>query len=472
MLHLRDFLAAHSAEHLHVRKRVELDQVGALTAQAHDTIVFEDIGGYGGWQIVDLLFCHRAAQARVLDCEPEDVLDALLEVLRRGPRPLREVADGPCQEIVQEGEEVDLGTLPIVTHTDRDPYPYTTCFAVHRDPDGGFNSMNPRCGVLAKREMVASFVTPTANRILAAHRADGTKMPQAIAIGVHPAWELASVYSHPHKGWWELELFESITGHPGEVVPCRSVDLVVPADACAVIEGYVNPQRSATDGPSPGPTMLFTPYAAEQPVFEVTAITRRREPIYRNHLMTPITDHQGMPRMFHEALIRERLMAMGLEVRDVRFPPAGGALICVIQVVARFEGEVTDALLQVMGSSFINTKMAIVVDPDIDVGSEADILYALATRVDPARDVIIVPGARGWPFDPSAQPLLGALPTTEQSRFPAIVGKWGIDATKPPVYRPNRGDFERAWPKDWGQVRLKDFLDSADSPPFDPGADA
>ena len=70
-------------------------------------------------------------------------------------------------------------------------------------------------------------------------------MPQAIVIGAHPAWELAGVYSHPHKGWWELELFEAITGQPGEMVQCKTVDLIVPADASVVIEGFVTRRDGA-----------------------------------------------------------------------------------------------------------------------------------------------------------------------------------------------------------------------------------
>jgi len=75
-----------------------------------------------------------------------------------------------------------------------------------------------------------------------------------------------------------MELFEAITGAAGEVVKCKTVDLVVPADACIVIERYLSPTRSAQDGPSPGPTMLFTPYASQQAAFEVTAITMNRRP--------------------------------------------------------------------------------------------------------------------------------------------------------------------------------------------------
>jgi 2,5-furandicarboxylate decarboxylase 1 len=466
MLDLQGFLETHRRAHLHVHKPVRLDDVGALVAQTQETIVFENLAAYPEYRLVDNLFVKRAAQARILGCEPGEVVPSLARVLKRGPRPLEIVADAPCHERVLAGDDVDLGLLPIVRHTELDPYPYTTSFAVHRDPETVlYNAMYPRCGVLARNAMVTSFVTPTANRILAAHRAAGTPMPQAVAIGVHPAWELAACYSHPHDDWWELELFEAITGRPGTVTRCRTVDLLVPADASIVIEGYVSPTRTAQDGPSPGPTMLFTPYASPQPVFEVTAITLRGDPVYRHHQMTPFTDHQEMPRIFHEAILYERLRALGIKVRDVHFPQGGGSLSVLIQVEPHIDGQVTDALLAVLGSPWPNTKMAIAVDPDINIYDYRDVHYALATRVDPSRHVITIPGARGFIFDPSAQPVLEAFPHTAQTRYPSVVGKWGIDATKPVPYRAaERKNYERAWPLHWGEVSLDDYLDKGEGP--------
>jgi 2,5-furandicarboxylate decarboxylase 1 len=461
MLDIQGFLETHRREHIHVRKPVRLDDVGALIAQADDTIVFESLEEHPRFRLVDNLFVSRRAQSRILLCEQDQVVPELARVLKRGPRPLQIVDDAPCHDRVWTGCDVDLALLPIVRHTALDPYPYTTSFAVHRDPVTAlYNAMYPRCGVLGRHEMVTSFVTPTANRILAAHRAAGTRMPQAVAIGVHPAWELAACYSHPHDDWWELELFEAITGQPGQVARCKTVDLLVPADASIVIEGYVCPTRTAQDGPSPGPTMLFTPYASQQPVFEVTAITMRNDPVYRHHQMTPFTDHQEMPRIFHEAILYERLRALGIKVRDVHFPQGGGSLSVIIQVEPHIDGQVTDALLAVLGSPWPNTKMAIAVDPDINIYDYRDVHYALATRVDPSRHVLTIPNARGFIFDPSAQPVLEAFPHTAETRYPSVVGKWGIDATKPVPYRAaERRNYERAWPLNWGKVRLDDYLD-------------
>ena len=438
-----------------------MDQIGALVAQASDTIVFDNIQEYPQWSMVDLLFVNRKAQARVLGCDSKEVVQRLSEVMRQGPKPLKEISDAPCQERVWTGDEIDLNSLPIVRHTAQDPYPYTTGFALHRDPETSqLNVMYPRCGVLGQNEMVTSFVTPTAHRFLAHHRQAGTPMPQAVVIGCHPAWELAGVYSHLHDDWWELELFEAITGEVGQVTRCKTVDLLIPADASIVIEGHLSPTRTARDGPSPGPTALFTPGISEQPVFEVSAITLRKDPIYRNHMMTPFTDHQEMPRLFHEAILYDRIRAQGLRVHDVHIPQGGGALSVILQVEPSMEGQVNDALLAVLGAPWVNCKMAIAVDPDIDIYDYRDVHYAMATRVDPSQHVITIPGARGSLFDPSAQPILEAMPDTRETRFPSIVGKWGIDATKPVPYREaRRKDFERAWPIGWGDFKLEDFLD-------------
>lgn len=461
---LHSFLEAYQDEHIHIKKAVQLDSIGALVGQATDTIVFDNIVGYPNFRLVDQLFSNRKAQARVLGCDPKEVVKRLAEVVRNGPKPLKMVDGGPCQELVFTEDDVDLGQLPVPRHTATDAYPYTTSFAIQRDPETGvLNQMFPRCGVLSRNEMVTSFVTRHANQILAKHRAAGTRMPQAIVIGAHPAWELAACYSHLHDDWSELELFESISGRVGEVTRCKTVDLVVPATASIVIEGWVHPTRMAQDGPNPGPTMLFTPYVQQQPVFEITAITMRKNPIYRHHQTTPFTDHQEMPRLFHEAIIYDRLRAMGARVHDVYFTQGGGALCVIIQMEPATDGEVTDALLAALGSPWPNTKMVIAVDPDINIYDYRDVIYALSTRVDPSRDVITINNARGLSFDPSSKPVAGAFPHTEQTRTPAVVGRWGIDATKPVPYRASeRKPYERAWPIGWGEIKLEDYLSSGE----------
>ncbi len=102
-----------------------------------------------------------------------------------------------------------------------------------------------------------------------------------------------------------------------------------------------------------------------------------------------------------------------------------------------------------MGAPWLNTKMVVAVSPDTDIDDARDVYHAMATRVDPARDIVVVPHTRGSPFDPSGSPIEGQEPYR-------LVGKIGIDATV--KARHNIKDFERAWPVNWGKVRLEDYL--------------
>ncbi|MDE0279401.1 MAG: UbiD family decarboxylase, partial [Defluviicoccus sp.] len=100
-----------------------------------------------------------------------------------------------------------------------------------------------------------------------------------------------------------------------------------------------------------------------------------------------------------------------------------------------------------------NAKLAIAIDADVDIGSSEDLVWSISTRVDPERDLFVVPEAKGHPIDPTARPAAGGPRDT-------VTGKWGIDATKPPVNRPDaRAVFERTLAPHIGEVRLEDFLD-------------
>jgi len=104
--------------------------------------------------------------------------------------------------------------------------------------------------------------------------------------------------------------------------------------------------------------------------------------------------------------------------------------------------------MAVLRAPWPNCKMAIAVDTDIDIYDYREVHYALATRVDPSRHVIVIPNTRGSVFDPSAEPILAASERTRDTRSPSQVGRWGIDATKPVPYQASqRETYERAWPQ-------------------------
>lgn len=140
-LDLKQFVESNREQFFEIAKPVALEAVGALTARAGRPVLFSNIDGFQ-MPLVDGLFIDRAAQARVLGCAPDEVLRTMNAVLARGPKSLKQASDASCKEIKLSVDDVALSLLPIVTHTDKDPFPYTTAFAVHHDPQtGNFNSM-------------------------------------------------------------------------------------------------------------------------------------------------------------------------------------------------------------------------------------------------------------------------------------------------------------------------------------------
>ena len=297
-----------------------------------------------------------------------------------------------------------------------------------------------------------SFVTPHTNAIIRKYKELGeTRMPLVMAFGLPPAYEIMGNFSGLHMDMWgEMDMVGTIMNQDVEMVNAETLDIQVPAQAEIIVEGYVNIVERKEVGEVTSPTMYHLPHYEHVPEFTVTAISMRSDrPIYRNHQTCPETDHQTLPRLCHEAILFNRMREMGLDIKDVRFPTWGGGISVLIQCNYPRAGFINDALLQVMGAPWLNTKMVVAVSPDTDINNPGDVYHALATRVDPAKDIIIVPGTRGSLYDPSAEPISDDYPWR-------ITGKMGVDATI--KKRHDAHDFDRAWPKNWGKVLLKDFL--------------
>jgi 2,5-furandicarboxylate decarboxylase 1 len=148
-------------------------------------------------------------------------------------------------------------------------------------------------------------------------------------------------------------------------------------------------------------------------------------------------------------MIYNRVQEIGLNVKEVRFPNWGGVFTCIIQVEAPREGFINDALMACMGAPWLNTKMVVAVSHDIDIEDAEQVYHSIATRCDPARDIITVGNTRGSLYDPSASPMEGNEPWR-------IVGKIGIDATRKSRF--NKEDFVTTKPRNWGKVHLADYL--------------
>src|SRR5712691_7158886 len=445
---LRGYLATNADVVARITKPVSLEYIPALSAHSNQPILFENIIEKPGFRLCDILVKHRELQARALGVTREDYLRTLAYRLRRPPRGFVNVNDGPVKEVRLTGDKVDWTQLPIPIHSEQETQPYVTAMNIVVDPETGFHNTSHAGTILTgPRSGLPSFVTPHTHVIMRKYRELGhTRMPFVIVFGLHPAYEIMGNFSGLHMDMWgELEMVGTIMDQDIEMVPCETLEMRVPAQAEIVVEGYVDLGGMRDVGVSVGPSGYYLPKSSKLPEFTLSAMTMRADrPIVRNHQTCPDTDHQPLPRLCHEAMLYNRLSEMGLAVKDVRFPTWGAALSCILQFDYPREGMVNDALMAAMGAPWLNTKMVVAVSPDTDLDHPADVYYAIATRCDPSRDIVIVGNTRGSPYDPAAKPIEGQHPWR-------AVGKIGIDATV--KSRHNAADFERAWPRNWGKVK-------------------
>ena len=454
---LRGFVEANADLILRVPRTVSREHLSALIVQAGRPVMFDAVEGFPGWRVLDLLFVDRRAQARVLDTATDNVLASLAAALDKPPVPTRPVDAAPHRQNILAGGKANLLALPGFRHGEKDPAPALIAMNICREPDAGainfsFTRMTP---IGPRRATYLIGSSPHQRAILAAWEERGEAMPMACVIGTHPAYEIMASYSVPSHlaEFGELEMVGNLIGETVEMVPCQTVPLDVPAHAEAVIEGWVRPGIRHDDGPGPSQALYYLPGASQQPVLEVSAIAHRDRPILRQHNTLMFSDHQPLLSLPHEALLYTRLRAEGHDVREVFYVPWGGTLACVVQIVPQSDGEVRNVLMRTLGQRWPNAKLAIAIDADVDIGSAEDLVWSVSTRVDPGRDVFIVPEAKGHPIDPTARPAAGGTRDV-------VTGKWGIDATRPPLSRPEaRAVFERTLAPHRNEIRLEDFLD-------------
>ena len=452
---LRDHLETNSDVLTVITKPVSVKHIGALSAKSDMPILFENVVEKPGFRILDIMLKHRGLQARALGVSEEDYLKTLAFRLRQPPRGYKMVKTAPVQEVVKTGADIDIRELPISQHSDDAPGPQIGCMNILRDPETGFyNSMHALTTPTGPDTAVSLFVTPHSQQIIHKYIAMGIdEMPVAYIIGTPPAWEIMTNFSGLHMdSWGEVDMFGTIMDQDVEMVPAKTIDLNVPAQAEIVVEGMVNVKEFVDASGGPNPLMYSIPRMIPQPTVRITAITMRADrPIYRNFQTTPETDHQVIPRLCHEAVLYNRLSEMGVKVKDVRFPTWGGAMSCILQVadVPR-PGLMTDALMMMMSCPWNNAKLSVAISADTDIDDPGAVYHAMATRCDFETDSFTIGKSRGSAWDPSGRPIPGEV-------MNRVVGKLAVDATMKSRF--DVTDFDRAWPVGWEDVKLEDYLD-------------
>ncbi|HHN73100.1 MAG TPA: UbiD family decarboxylase, partial [Thermopetrobacter sp.] len=310
------------------------------------------------------------------------------------------VKKAPCQQVVLTGEEADLDILPIQTCWPGEPAPLITWPLVITRPPEAAPDDAAACNIgvyrmqkLGPRRAIMRWL---AHRGGAAHHrawaARGEDMPVAVAIGADPATVMAAVTPVPET-LGEYLYAGLLRRRRGELVPAVSQPLLVPASAEIVLEGTVSASETAPEGPYGDHTGYYN--ASEPfPVFRLTAITMRRDPLYLTTFTgRPPDEPSVIARALNEVflpLLRQQFP----EIVDFWLPPEGCSYrIGIARIRKRYPGQARRLMMGLWSflPQFSYTKMLIVVDEDIDARDWADVMWALSTRFDAGRDVLIVP---------------------------------------------------------------------------------
>ena len=382
----------------------------------YPAVLFNQVGDYR-MPVVSNLFASRKRQAMALGVGEKD-LNTVYRNRENNPLEPELISSGPVKEVVIKGDDVDMTTLPIVTHNKEDAGPYITAGAmVVKDPETGARNIGVYRHMLHGKKQIGIHLAEVShsNLVYHKHSQQGRPMEVAITVGMHPIFYLGVLSFVPH-GVDEYTVVGGLMETPLKLVKCETVDLEVPALAEIVIEGTIDPKKRMKEGPYGEFTTLYGK-ATMNPVVDVTAVTMRKDPLYLDVFSAHI-DQQllgGTPRL---GMIYNAVKMACPTVRDVFMPPSGCCrLTGYIAIEKRHEGEAKNAICAAFAADpFL--KYAVVVDADVDLFNDFSILRAIATKVQMDEDVFAIRNAKGHPLDPTAR-----------SGF--LVGKVGIDATKP-----------------------------------------
>ena len=364
-------------------------------------------------------------------------LPVLKQVLNMSPKV---VSSAPCQEVVWEGEDVDLARLPIQHCWPGDVAPLITWgLTVTRGP------LKPRQNIGIYRQQVIGR-----NKVIMrwlAHRGGaldfrdhclqnpGQPFPVAVALGADPATILAAVTPVPDNVS-EYQFAGLLRGGKTELVKCLGSDLQVPASAEIVLEGYIDPNETALEGPYGDHTGYYNEQA-EFPVLTIERITLRKDPIYHSTYTGKPPDEPAMLGVALNEVFVPLLQKQFPEIVDFYLPPEGCSYrLAAVSIRKQYPGHAKRVMFGIWSvlRQFMYTKFIIVVDDDVDVRDWKEVIWAMTTRVDAARDTLI---AENTPIDylDFASPVAG------------LGSKMGLDATN-------------KWPgettREWGRTIVMD----------------
>ena len=417
------YAAAHPGEVVRVTEPVALEHdVMAVVLEyerrrRYPILLFEKVEG-SDIPIVCNVVASRRALAFALGVS-EAALAA--EYARRLKDPIKPVvqAGAPFSRHQLRGAELDLGRLPIPTYFPGDAGRYLTAgLLVARDPETGVETEGYHRFQLKGPDRLGVSLHSRRRMFEYQRRAEakGQPLPCAIALGLHPLVSMGSL-AYPPADVGKFAVVGGLFGEPLEVAPCTAIDLHVPAAAEIVIEGEILPGVREPEGPFGEFTGYFS-RRSTQHVFVAKAIAMRERPWFQSIGSGRAGDHITTLGLMREAEILNALARVIPNITAVHVPLSGtSSFTAYVAITQSRPGEAKHVIPIVLGVDHY-LKLVIVVDDDIDVFDESDVLWAVATRAQADRDLVVIAGSLGALLDPSAD---------EQG----VTAKLGIDATRP-----------------------------------------
>jgi 2,5-furandicarboxylate decarboxylase 1 len=407
-----------NGELVDLHQAVDIRHIATLVDQSETALYFHNVIGYD-IPVVSGIIRSRQRAIMALGCETfRDLEDKLKQGIDR-PIPPKRVNTSPTREVVILGEDVDLYKLPIPMSSIYDGGPMITAgVVIARDPELGMNSGIYRFIVKEKNLTGIDIVTPNNMRLFAQRAYEqGKALPISISIGTHPIEITGSGYRAP-LGIDEMAIAGGIRGAPVELAQCETIDMPYIADAEIVLEAEILPTGWTYPEGRFGEFTRLMGGLHWNPLVRIKAISMRKDAIYYNLHMPWENTWLAAPTRY--AAIRQALRTAGVQVKDINVTLGGCAFWHAVISIKKQPGEAKNALLAAL--SVMDLKHVVVVDDDIDVFDPMDVEWAIATRVQGDKDVMVVSNARAKPLDPSLLQGAGVVPTG---------AKVGIDATIP-----------------------------------------
>jgi UbiD family decarboxylase len=392
----------------------ELDRAGKSPV-----VVFEKVRG-SGMPLVTNVAGNRELLAACLGVDSANLPTAFRERCQKYI-PCEIVERGAWEDVVIEGDELDLRKLPIPLQFAVDAAPYITAGQiVARDPMTGVDTTGFHRLMVKDRNRLGVSLH-SRRRLYEFHRRAeerGESLPAVITLGIHPLHYMGSmVYAYPPQVR-KFEIIGGLFGEPYRLARCGVDGIEVPAGAEIIIEGEILADVREPEGPFSEFTG-YASYRSTQNVFVAHRVRMRRDAMLHSVTSGMSRDHILVSCITREGEILNALRRNLPNVRAVHVPHTTcGAFMAFISMKKIADGEPQMAIMATLGTE-LYTKYVVVVDDDVDIFNINDVMWAIATRVHADKDIIFIPGAKGAILDPTSDPQNFTLT------------KMGIDATRP-----------------------------------------